>query len=206
MAWVGAPAPSAPETSVWAEHEEHVHARTAIASATDDATALAVAAFVIAWVNKEHKAALSAIERALSFNPSSAAALNRGAMIHACSGNLAAATAYANRALRLSPFDPAAFEAHLALGHVAIQEVRYDEAASHYAKAVQSNPRISTLYFIQAAAPAVAGRVEEAGSIAGQGLELEPGVRIGELFEHALFHRALIDKLMEGARLLGLPE
>jgi hypothetical protein len=24
MAWVGAPAPSAPETSVWAEHEEHV--------------------------------------------------------------------------------------------------------------------------------------------------------------------------------------
>ena len=51
------------------------HARTAIASGTDDATALAVAAFVISNLSKDHKAALSAIERALSLNPSSAMAL-----------------------------------------------------------------------------------------------------------------------------------
>jgi len=183
------------------------HAHTAIASGTDDATALAVAALVIASLSKDHKAALSAIERALSLNPSSATALYWGALIHASSGNSAAATADANRALRLSPFDPVAFAAHEALGHVAFQETRYDEAASHYAKAVQANTRFSLLYFVQAAAMALAGRVEEARPIVGQLLELEPGVRISEVLEYApLLPRALTDKFMEGARLVGLPE
>ena len=56
------------------------------------------------------------------------------------------------------------------------------------------------------AALALAGRAEEARPIAEQGLELEPEVRICELFDHILFHRGLMTKLMEGARLLGLPE
>ena len=182
------------------------HAHTAIASGTDDATTLAVAAFVIDILSKDHKAALSAIERALSLNPSSATALYWGALIHASSGNSAAATAYANRALRLSPFDPVAFAAHGALGHVAFQEARYDEAASCYAKAVQANPRFSLYYFVQAIALALAGRVEEARPIVGQGLELNPGARISEVLEYALPHPALADKFIEGARLLGLPE
>jgi TolB-like protein/Tfp pilus assembly protein PilF len=182
------------------------HAHTAIASGTDDATTLAVAALVIDILSKDHKAALSAIERALSLNPSSATALYWGALIHASSGNSAAATAYASRALRLSPFDPVAFAAHGALGHVAFQEARYDEAASCYAKAVQANPRFSLYYFVQAIALALAGRVEEARPIVGQGLELNPGARISEVLEYALPHPALADKFIEGARLLGLPE
>jgi adenylate cyclase len=72
--------------------------------------------------------------------------------------------------------------------------------------AVQTNARFSTLFFLQAAALALAGRVEEARLVAGRGLELEPDVRIGEVFDYALFHRGLMSKLMEGARLLGLPE
>ena len=97
------------------------HAYTAIASGTDDATTLAVAALVIAVLSKDYKVALSAIERALSLNPSSATALYWGGIIHAASGNSAAATAYATRALRLSPFDPVAFAGHGALGHVAFR-------------------------------------------------------------------------------------
>ena len=89
---------------------------------------------------------------------------------------------------------------------MAIQEAHYEDASSHYANAVQANPRFSTLYFVQAAALALAGRAEEARPIAEQGLELEPEVRIGELFDHILFNRGLMSKLMEGARLLGLPE
>jgi adenylate cyclase len=109
------------------------HARAAIASGTDDATALAVAAFALGILSKDYKTAVSVIERALSLNPSSAAAHYWGALIHASSGNFAAVTAHANRALRLSPFDPVAFVAHTALGHVAIYEAHYDDAALHYA-------------------------------------------------------------------------
>ncbi len=182
------------------------HARTAIESGTDDATTLAVAALVIAALSKDYKAALSAIERALSHNPSSAPAHYFGALIHAASGNCGAATAYANRALRLSPFDPVVFLAHGALGHVAFQEARYDEAASHYAKALQANPRFSLYYCLQAAALALAGRLEEARPIVGRLLELNPGVRSSEVFEYALLNRLLADNFKEGARLLGLPE
>ena len=62
------------------------HARTAIASGTDDATALAVAAFVMGYLSKDYKTAISVVERALSLNPSSAAAHYWGALIHASSG------------------------------------------------------------------------------------------------------------------------
>lgn len=84
-------------------------------------------------------------------------------------GNFATATAYANRALRLSPFDQAAFCAHLALAFVAFSDGRYDEAASRSAKAVQNNPRFGFLYFYQAIALALAGRVEEARPIVEKG-------------------------------------
>ena len=55
------------------------HARAAIASGTDDATALAIAGFVMGYLGKDYKAAFGAIERALSLNPSSATALYFGA-------------------------------------------------------------------------------------------------------------------------------
>ena len=181
------------------------HARTAIASGTDDATALAVAAFVMGYLSKDYKTAISVVERALSLNPSSAAAHYWGALIHASSGNFAAVTAHANRALRLSPFDPVAFVAHMALGHVAVYEAHYNEAVSHYAKAVQANPRHSWLHFCQAVALALAGRVEEAGPIVQQLLELNPGFRSTGVFDYSSVG-TFAARIKEGARLLGLPE
>ena len=181
------------------------HARGVIASGSDDATALAVAAFVITMLSKDHEAALSAVERALSLNASCATALYFGALIYAFAGNPAAATSNANRALRLSPFDQSAFVAHLALAAAAVQEVRYDEAASHSAKAVHANPRFSTSYFFHAASLALAGRQEEAQPIVQRLLDLEPGFRLRLLFEVGVA-QAVSDRLAEGGRLLGLPE
>jgi adenylate cyclase len=181
------------------------HARSVIASGTDDATALAIAGMVISNLSMNRKEALSAIERALSFNPVSATALFFGALTHAFAGDPAAATDYANRALRLSPFDPMVFVAHVALGFAALQEARYDEAALSYAKAAQANPRFSSLYFNQAVALALAGRIEEARPIVQLGLELEPGARSTAIYDYGVT-RAIADKWIEGARLLGLPE
>jgi adenylate cyclase len=181
------------------------HARAAIASGTDDATALAVAAFALGILSKDYTTAANVIERALSLNPSSAAAHYWGAIIHAASGNFAAVTAHANRALRLSPFDPLAFLAHTALGHEAVVEGHYDEAASHYAKAVIASPRFSIAYFCQAIALALAGRVEEARPIVQQLLQLNPSFRSSQVFDYAVVG-PFATKVKEGARLLGLPE
>ncbi len=179
------------------------HARAAISSTTDDATALAIAAVMIAHLGRDYEAALSAIERALSFNASSAAALFFGAHIHAIRGNCARATEYASRALWLSPFDPWAFVAHFAFAIAAVKEARYDEAASHFARAVQLNSSFTSPRFLQAMTLALAGSMEEARRVVRGALELQPGFRTRSVFEIGLLPE-FADKLAEGARLLGL--
>ena len=181
------------------------HAHAAAASGVDDASALACAAVMIGHLGKDYKAGLVAIDRALSLNPSSATAHLWGAHLEAYSGNPTAATAHAHRALRLSPFDPFAYEAYYALGLAAVQEARYDEATSHMAKAVQANPQFSVLYFMQAAALALAGRVVEARPSVRKGLELEPGFRMGVVNQIGLTPE-FAERLLEGARLAGVPE
>ena len=93
----------------------------------------------------------------------------------------------------------------MTLGHVAVHEARYDEAASHYAKAVQVNPRFSVLYFCEAIALALASRVEEARPIIRQSLELNPSFQSSGVFDYGAIG-AFAAKFKEGARLLGLPE
>ncbi|MBB3394898.1 MULTISPECIES: adenylate/guanylate cyclase domain-containing protein [unclassified Rhizobium] len=181
------------------------HARSVIASGTDDAAALAIAAFAIFMLGKDQEAALNAAERALSLNSSCATALYFGSVLYAFAGLPAKATFNAERALRLSPFDPMAYAAHLALGTAAIQQERYDEAVAHCARAAQANPRFSTLYFFQAAALALAGRQEEARPAVQRLLELEPGFRLRVFFELGMV-RAIADRFADGARMLGLPE
>ena len=181
------------------------HAHAAISSTTDDATALAIAAVMIAHLGRDYEAALSAIERALSFNASSAAALYFGSHIHSIRGNCARANDYASRALRLSPFDPWAFAAHIAFAIAALKEARYDEAASHLARSAQANPTFTSPRFLQAMALALAGSMEEARQVARGALELQPGFRTRMVFEMGLLPE-FADKFAEGARLLGLPE
>jgi adenylate cyclase len=181
------------------------HARAALFSATDDATALAVAGFALILMGKDQTGALEAIERALSFNPSCATALYLGAVTASFMGLSSKASAFAERALRLSPFDLHAFEGHHALGNAALQEERYDDAASHLSRAVQANPNHSGFRFARAVALALAGRLEEARPVAQSIFELEPGFRMRSIFELGLAP-SLKEKYARGGRLLGLPE
>ena len=186
-----------------------LHARATIASSTDDATALAIAGFVMSMIVKngsgEHEAALGAIDRALSINASCATALYLGAQAHGLAGHPETATSFANRALRLSPFDPLAFQAHMALGEAALVETRYEDAAACFGRAAQTNTNFSTAYFFRAIALALTGRKEEALPSLRRGLELEPGFSTRLFFVHGLAP-ALVERLVGGSRVLGLPE
>jgi adenylate cyclase len=181
------------------------HARAALANDVDDATALAVGANVAGWLGKDAKAALNAIERALSCNPSSAIAYYFGGALYACGGDPVRGTTYAHRALRLSPFDPLAFQAHLAFSAAAVHEKRYDEAAAWLAKCAEANPDFGGFLAAQAAYLALAGRMDEARPVCARALELEPGISIRTALSHGLAP-ALEAKLVQGYRLLGLPE
>jgi TolB-like protein/Tfp pilus assembly protein PilF len=183
------------------------HARIVIASTTDDASALAIAAIGISHLDRDYTAAVSAIERALSLNASCATALYFGAHVHAYNGNVEVARSYAHRALRLSPFDPLVYEAHMALGFGAVQEARYEEAVTEFAKMVQANPVFSILHFLYAIVLALAGRAEDARPAVARGLELELEPSFcSRLIYQVGIAREIADRLAEGARILGLPE
>ena len=167
------------------------HANAALASGTDDAMALAVAGFVTYLLGKDHDAALSAIDRALSLNPSCATALYLGAQSNALWGNGEKAVSFANRALRLSPFDPLAFEAHMAFGTVAMAQEHYGEAASHFGKIIEIRPNFSTGYLQRAVALALGGRAAEAAFDVARGLELEPAFQNRVYYQWGIAPRSL---------------
>jgi len=181
--------------------------RPRLRSGTDDATALTYAAFTVLHLSRDFEAASSAITRALSLNGSCATALYWGAHIHAVSGDPVLAEDYANRALRLSPFDPLSFQGHVALGVVRLRLRRYDEAAACLAQAILANPRFSVLYGLRASALALAGRIEEAKVVAQRLLELEPTFRVRPFMDFAGFVQPEThEALAVGLRQAGLPE
>ncbi len=181
------------------------HARMVIASNTDNSSALAMAELVIVILSREYDAALGAIDRALALNPSCATALYLAATVNAFAARGSEVSTLAKRALRLSPFDPLALEAHQAMGMVAVEQANYNEAVSCYARVSQINPRYSSAYICQAIALVLAGRQEEAEQPLRRGLELEPGFR-ARMFSKIGLPQTMVNRFAEGARLLGLPD
>jgi TolB-like protein/Tfp pilus assembly protein PilF len=184
------------------------HARAAVAYGADDSTALAIASLPLLMVAHDFEAASSAVKRALDLNPSCAVALFFGAQAHAFSGDPALAEDYATRALRLSPLDPQSFMALNALAMVRGLAGQSDEAVSFFSKAVQANPRFSSLYVFQAAGLAHAGRDDEARTAASRLLALQPDFRVTSFrhFGSGFCRKDVLDWISAGIRKAGLPE
>ena len=148
------------------------HARAALTYGGDDATALAVASLTLLHLGHDFAAASGAVTRALSLNASCATAFYFGAHVNAFSGDPAVAEEYANRALRLSPFDTYVYFAYQAKAVGCVSAERYEEAAVNFAKAVHANPRFSWLTAEHAATLALSGQKEESNAVARRLLEL----------------------------------
>ena len=150
------------------------HARAAVAYGRDDATALALGGFFISIIEHDRATALEAFEQALAISPSSALALFFGSNALAYAGEAERAIDWAERALRISPFDRLNYTAYqaLALGH--FLRGRYDKAAHAARRAIHSNPSLSVSHGLLAAMLAKLGRIEEAKAIAPQVLALDP--------------------------------
>ena len=77
-----------------------------MAHGQDDALALTFAGFTIGMDKHDRAAAFAAFEAALAVSPSLALTYILGSLILAFSGEADRAIEWANRGLRLSPFDP----------------------------------------------------------------------------------------------------
>jgi len=182
------------------------HARAALASGTDDATALAFAAFVLGILERDKHLALGAVERALALNPNSALAYARSAYINAFAGRLDTAIEHATQSIRLSPLDTMRYSAETARALAYFHQERYAEAAEGTRRVNRENPRYDIGYALLAASCAKLGQRDEARDAIRCLHDANPLFTLGGLASFSMGTEAQMSVLLAALRDAGLPE
>ena len=181
------------------------HARAALSYGRDDATALAIGGFVISMTEHDRATAFEALEQALAISPSSSFALFCGSAALAYAGEAERGIDWAERALRISPFDRLNHLPYHALAIAHFLRGRYDEAAHAARRAVQSIPSSSASRSVLAAALAKLGLIEEAKAVALQVLALDPAFSAARFCAATGLPPPLAEPLTDAWTTAGLP-
>jgi TolB-like protein len=182
------------------------HARAAVRLGNDDATALAIAALVLAYDGHDIAAALKIFDRALELSNCNIFALCWNAAILAWIGKCDLAIERAQRALRLGPFDSLIWRAYHALSIAYFHSRRYADAAEAAQNVVDANPVYSLPRAILAAALVKLGRLDEAKIIAKTVLDREPSFTITGTARYAELEPVVFGQFADAWRGIGLPE
>ena len=181
------------------------YARAALAYGRDNATALALGGFVISIAEHDRATALEAFEQALAISPSSSFALFFGSNALAYAGEAERAIDWAERGLRISPFDRLNYVAYHGLAIAHFQRGHYDEAEHAARRALQSVPSFSVSHSLLAAALAKLGRVEEAKAVALEVAALDPSFSTARFCAAIGLPTALAEPLADAWSTAGLP-
>jgi adenylate cyclase len=179
-------------------------AHLAVQLAPNDSIVLTFAAIALGHLNRDLATAIPWLDQAIALNPNSALALGRGAIVRNFAGDYATAVDHADRAMRLSPFDPYSYIFSLARGTAHLFQRQLQEAVAWLRKAAQKNPRHIPTFLVLGSALAHAGQMEEARAAIQHLLELHPMDSLRWRRQHRLSLET--EYLLEGARLAGMPE
>ncbi|MBV9347924.1 MAG: transcriptional regulator [Pseudolabrys sp.] len=182
------------------------HAHAAVAQGNDDATALAIAAFVIALDAQDAPTALKLFDRALEISNSNVFALTCSAMTLAFLGKMDVAAERARKALRLSPLDSFNFRSHNALALAYFHAAHFDKAAEAARDAIEANPGFSYSHAVLAAALLRQGKTAEAKAAAAMVIQCEPGFTVRGLLRVIGLAPAVYEPLVAAWREVKLPE
>lgn len=182
------------------------HAHAAIANGPDDATALALAGFVMAIVAHDMPTARKAFDQALTISPSSFFALAFGGTAVGWKGDAERAIDWGERAIRISPFDRLLYMPNHAIAVGNFLLGRYDKAAEAARQAIHSKPEFSIPHVILAAALAAAGHLDEARAAASRALALHPGFSTRGFCSAIAMPPSLATPFSEALRAAGLPD
>ncbi len=170
-----------------AKHAALHHARTAIAVGGDDAAALATAGFVIAVIEYDYATATAAFDHSFVLSSSSALALGFSSIVRAWKGDDEMAVDHAERAIRLSPYDPLLYLPYVGLAYAHFAAGRFEEATVAASRASQSNPKFSMPYVLHAAALTNLGRSEDARMVLTALRDVEPDLTVSSAIRSARF-------------------
>jgi adenylate cyclase len=183
------------------------HARLAIAGGGDDAAALATAGFVIAVCGHDFETALTPFDRSFALSSSSALALGLSSIVRAWKGDDAIAVEHAERAIRLSPFDPLIYLPYVGLAYAHFAASRFEETVAAASLAIQSSPRFTVPQILHTAALGCLDRGEDAKAAVQRLLELQQGITVATAILSARYVNAeKIAALANALRRARLPE
>jgi len=183
-------------------------ARQAAALGKEDPTALWSSGRSLAYLAGELETGAAHIDRALLLNPNLAAAWSARGWVRIFLGAPADAIECFERAMRLSPLDPLAYNAYAGMGAGHFFAGRYDEAAPWARKASHEQPNWAPALRIAAQAYALSDRIVEAREAMTRLREIDPALRLSNLARATPPFRRPEDlaRWTEGLRKAGLPE
>ena len=181
---------------------------TAVANLrTDDATALAFAAFALSSLARDHETALPMIERALAQNPSSALAHAVRGVTEMIRGHVEDSVKHAEQSLRLSPFDPLRYIPEILIATAKLISGDCEGALERIRTGLEANPNFAPGRTILVLCLARLGRHEEAKASVKRLLEIAPDTRLANLPERFLFANTIgLEEVTNDLRSAGFPE
>jgi TolB-like protein len=182
------------------------HARAAVRLGNDDATALAIAALVLAYDGHDIQTALKVFDRAIELSNCNIFVLCWSAAILAWTGKAELAIERAQLALRLGRFDSLIWRANHALSVAYFYSQRYGDAAEAAQNVIDANPVYSLPRAILAGALVRLGRIDEAKAMAQTVLEREPSFTIRGTARYAELDPAVYKPFADAWREAALPE
>jgi len=157
-------------------------------------------------ITREYQRAAAMLDRALSLDPNSAWAWNRSGWLRDYTDEPEIAIEHFERSLRLSPFDPMAFNCELGIGGAHFVAKRYEAAAHWMAKGLVSKPSATWIHRTLAPSYALAGELDKARGSVGELLKDYPEIRISHILQALAFSKEVLDRFADGLRQAGLPE
>ncbi|MGC2720744.1 MAG: adenylate/guanylate cyclase domain-containing protein [Candidatus Acidiferrales bacterium] len=182
-------------------------ASNAVRLGRDDAVALYTTALPLAYVVEDLDAGATLVDRAVSLNPNLAQAWRASCWIRVWLGNPEIALKHIALAMRLSPRDPYFFGMQAVAAFAHFFAGRYDEASSWAEAALQDAPNFHQALRMAAAGHALAGRLEIGRKAMERLRQIDPDLRVSNLFELTPLRRAQdMASYQDGLRKAGLPE
>jgi adenylate cyclase len=180
-------------------------AQRAAAISRDDPMVLAIlgAAHTIA---RDLRIAGEHLERALSLDPNSAWAWSRSGWLNVHLARPELAIEQFQRAIRLSPFDPAGFVCSFGIADALFLKGQYDETIEWSQKGMRQQPEAAWQLRVLVPALIHAGRREEACQAFKKLIEHYPGLTIGKVRNALPFAAEMVERIADGLRQAGLPE
>jgi TolB-like protein/tetratricopeptide (TPR) repeat protein len=182
-------------------------ARRAIDLGSDDAVALCMGGYALAFVAHDLDGGAALIDQALSMNPNLAWAWHSSGWLRAFLGEPEIAIKHLEHGMRLSPLDPFVFRAYAGLACAHLLAGRYEEASLWADKALQRRPNLLVATRECAVSNALAGQLPKAQNAMAQLRQFDPTLRISNFTDWIPLRRSQdIATYEEGLRKAGLPD